>query len=325
MAAEGRSYVHASGNTDFIFETIPDLVKERFQHNADDDFFVFLSYSGPDVPLSRSSITWRDLHENSNKAAVGLLKCGLVPGDRLAIFGRSIPEWIYVLYGSIQVNILCIPIPVSLMYSEKLRVFLQDHRVKLLVLDPGLDADIIQKVSANVPSVKALIDNNNKIPDVGQYPSKLLLLQDTGSPSAITSASVDGFLSADLTPEDVANLKKIQETMDPDDPAVVFATSGSTGIPKLIVHSHFNMINTTHMYNNMVDSGVVGFNDRPFNWMGSALFTELINKSRRIYLDAPSIEQKEYSRLMFRIFKEERVTSAMLMTYVLQVIKHPVQ
>ena len=176
MAAEGRSYVHSSGRYDCIFKTIPDLVDERFRQNPDGEYFVFLGNSVEDLPLSRSFITWRDIHENSNKVAVGLLEYGLVPGDRLAIFGRSIPEWLYVLYGSIQIKVLCIPIPVSLMYSDKLDDFLKDHRVKLLVLDPGLDADIAQKVSVNVPSVRALIENKPKIPDDSQYPSRLLLL-----------------------------------------------------------------------------------------------------------------------------------------------------
>jgi acyl-coenzyme A synthetase/AMP-(fatty) acid ligase len=172
---------------------------------------------------------------------------------------------------------------------------------------------IVEKVSENVPNVKAMIGQKTS-PDC-EYPSKLMFLKSYSS----SYLAVDEMLRSGLTVAAVDSVEQIQKSMDPDDPAVVYATSGSTGTPKLIVHSHFNMINIAGLYRSVVDEGNVVYNDSPFNWMGSMLFNGLTNNMCRVHLVAPTARQDEFARLLFRIFRQERVTSAMILTYILQV------
>ena len=62
--------------------------------------------------------------------------------------------------------------------------------------------------------------------------------------------------------------KKPFPWIDPEDTAAIFLTSGSTGSPKLIPHSHFSLmvLGLQSVFAHGANSKSL-FNDRPFSWI----------------------------------------------------------
>ena len=69
-----------------------------------------------------------------------------------------------------------------------------------------------------------------------------------------------------------------------DDIAMMFQTSGSTGVPKVVAYTHWTFVNVVggllNDFKGFLDPKGSVFNDRPFTWAGGFPFTILSGTTR---------------------------------------------
>jgi acyl-CoA synthetase (AMP-forming)/AMP-acid ligase II len=76
-----------------LYITLPDLLDQRAKTRPKQEAHVFKLISGTDPQnssIERKTITFEELAVRSLDTAARLLKLGLKPGDRIAIFGRVV-------------------------------------------------------------------------------------------------------------------------------------------------------------------------------------------------------------------------------------------
>ncbi|WP_046470751.1 class I adenylate-forming enzyme family protein [Allosalinactinospora lopnorensis] len=140
---------------------------------------------------------------------------GVAEGDRVAVAMRNYPEWVVAFFATVSIGAIVVPLN-SWWTADELEFGLADSGAKLLVAD----GERIERLAGALPGLA--------IP-------ALAVRADGPLPEGIrTWREVLGEIPGD------ARLPAAAPT--PDDPATIFYTSGTTGVPKGAVGSHRNMV-----------------------------------------------------------------------------------
>ncbi len=145
-----------------------------------------------------SSRTWsyRELAERSQSFGKGLVKAGFKPGDRVILLAQNRPEWIAAALGVLKAGAVVVPIDVQF-GDDDLRHVLADS------------------------AARAVITTERRVPRLQQLDPRRQIISLDASPD--DERSWEKFCRAGA-----AELPDIR----PNDPAVLFYTSGTTGPPK---------------------------------------------------------------------------------------------
>ncbi len=155
--------------------------------------------------------TFHDLSRASNKFANVLKKIGIKKGDRVLVILQSIPEWYIALIGMFKLGV--IPMPGTVLLKSK-DVEYRINRAEANMVITDLDhADIVEGVKAKCPSLKHMMLIDGKRADWYNYDEEM------------------SEVSRDL---DTKELEKTKSS----DPMLIYFTSGTTGHPKMVLHTH---------------------------------------------------------------------------------------
>jgi long-chain acyl-CoA synthetase len=156
---------------------------------------------------------------------------GVQQGDRVAIIMRNLPEWVMAFWAATLAGAIVVPLN-AWWSGEELRYGLEDSGSKVAFVDTER-AERIRPVLAGLPDLGAVIvaDEHRNQPEapltVSEPAADSGLVPEWPFPLAL------GPVDEAATPPDL--------TIDPEDDATIFYTSGTTGRPKGAVGTHRNM------------------------------------------------------------------------------------
>ncbi len=163
------------------------------------------------VVCGEERLTWRAFDARANTLAQGLRRAGVGKGDRVASILTNCLELLDLYWACARLGAVVVPLSPLLM-ADGLRPLLRDAAPKVLFLQPSALA-MVQSVRADVPSLTCCVL-------VGE-----------------TDRTADGMVShADFVAAVPA--QRLLEEVAPEDPYNIMYTSGTTGLPKGIVHTH---------------------------------------------------------------------------------------
>jgi long-chain acyl-CoA synthetase len=150
----------------------------------------------------------------------------VVKGDRVAIASRNLPQWIFAFWGAMVTGAVVVPLN-AWWTSEELAYGLTDSGSSILFVDEER-LERLAKQFDHLPELKTIVvvsDDPKRPAHIDKTHSRIQLI------------GFDDFLGKvdpAATPPDV--------TLEPDDDATMFYTSGTTGKPKGAVGSHRNAL-----------------------------------------------------------------------------------
>jgi acyl-CoA synthetase (AMP-forming)/AMP-acid ligase II len=161
----------------------------------------------------RKEITWKEFDDKANQFAHLLRDRGVARGDKVGIWLMNCIEWLPVYFGVLKAG--AVVVPLNYRYSaEELRYCLELADVAVLIFGP----EFIERIAA----VK------DKISQI-----KVCLFVGTGS-----VAGAENYAStAALYPRDNPKI-----VLRDDDVAAIYFSSGTTGFPKAILHTHRSLV-----------------------------------------------------------------------------------
>ena len=160
----------------------------------------------------RREITWRDFDKLANKFANALLARGIKKGDKVALLMTNCLEWLPVYFGVLRTGALAVPL--NFRYTaEEIRNCVNTAEARMLVHGPEFTERVCEV--RDEMAAESLIFVGDNCPEGAEGYWEMVRE------------------SLDTAPQVGIN--------DQDDAALYF-TSGTTGTPKAILHTHGNLV-----------------------------------------------------------------------------------
>ena len=162
----------------------------------------------PGQPFRRE-ITWLEFKKKANRFANLLLTRGCKKGDKVAILLMNSIEWLPIYFGVLKAG--AIAVPLNYRYTaEEIKYCLKKADCSMLVFGPEFIGRV-EEICDRIPDVHNLFYVGEDCPSFADSYDKMI-----------------GYCSTHAPKIEVSD----------DDDGVIYFSSGTTGFPKAILHSH---------------------------------------------------------------------------------------
>ncbi len=169
----------------------------------------------------RSEITWEDFNKRANRFANFLLSRGIKKGDRVAILLMNCIEYLPIYFGILKTGALAVPL--NYRYTaDEIKYCLKLSDSDAIVFGPEF-VGRMEHICDRIPDVKLRLYLGEDCPTFAESYNKLVTYCTSRNPEIAIS--------------------------DSDDAAIYFS-SGTTGFPKAILHTHKALVHSCKVEQN---------------------------------------------------------------------------
>lgn len=182
--------------------------------------------------------TYAEFDRLCRQTAKGLMKLGVEKGDHVAIWASNIPEWLAAQFATAKIGAVLVTINTNFQIAELDYLLTHSDVTSLIIMDSYRQTSYVEMVNKLIPELRTcergrlrskrypflrtvLYIGDQRPPGMHRWDS---LLKDAES---VTDAALDGRM----------------DSLDKDDCIHMQYTSGTTGFPKGVMLSHFNIVN----------------------------------------------------------------------------------
>tara|TARA_B100000700_G_scaffold97033_1_gene109188 strand:+ start:62 stop:1999 length:1938 start_codon:yes stop_codon:yes gene_type:complete len=202
------------------------------------------------------TLTWDVFYKRALILAKGLKDTGLKRGEKLAIIGDNRPN-LYLSIAAAQI-LGAVPVPCYQdSVADELQYILEHAEVKIAIVENQEQVDKLIEIKDKLPLLKSIFYDD---------PRGLENYQKTDTSALDNILNLDNETDISLD-EDIDNTAK-------DDISIMLYTSGTTGRPKGVLLSYYNIISVTSVACELENTS---FNDEvvaylPMAWVGDNIF-----------------------------------------------------
>lgn len=202
------------------------------------------------------TLTWDVFYKRALILAKGLKDTGLKRGEKIAIIGDNRPN-LYLSIAAAQI-LGAIPVPCYQdSVADELQYILEHAEVKIAIVENQEQVDKLLEIKDKLPLLKSIFYDDPRGLDNYQKTDALAL---------------DNILNLDNEAD--ISLDEDIDTTAKDDISIMLYTSGTTGRPKGVLLSYYNIISVTSIACEMENTS---FNDEvvaylPMAWVGDNIF-----------------------------------------------------
>ncbi|UMZ73599.1 AMP-binding protein [Natranaerofaba carboxydovora] len=223
---------------DFFETTFGDLLDQRAEEYGDKEAIVYVS------PFEKS-YSYKDYRDMCNKVAKSLRMLGVRKGDHVAMWGTNIPQWIFTLGGAAKIGAVLVTVNTNYKASELEYLLQQSDSNTLVLIDEHKGNRYLDSVYQIAPELK---DSEPGKLNSENLPKLKNVIFAGGESDPDKDEEHPGMFSwnefLELGSEIPDNeLSRYQSACDPHDVFNIQYTSGTTGFPKGVMLTHYNVIN----------------------------------------------------------------------------------
>ncbi len=165
------------------------------------------------------TISYSQLNELTNKVANFLSDLGIKKGDKVSVFLPNMPEFVYLYLGIPKIGAVIGPVN-ALFKAREVKFVVGHSEAKAIVTIPSF-MELINQIKEDLPNLKNIIVIGDPVEDTLNFWELM------------DNASADPPLAVEID--------------EKEDYAAILYTSGTTGFPKGVLQTHFNIKRNAEM------------------------------------------------------------------------------
>ncbi|HCU33781.1 MAG TPA: AMP-binding protein [Ruminococcaceae bacterium] len=184
--------------------------------------------------------TWKEFNEEAETIAKGFLEMGIQKGDHVAIWATNVPEWMLTFFACTKIGAVLVTVNTAYKVFELEYLLRQSDSKMLVMIDNFKKNDYIQIVNELCPTLK---DSKP-----GEYNNPMLPYLKTVVYAGNKDTAPAGMLHWKELYQKAKNIddetfQAIYDSVNPQDICNMQYTSGTTGFPKGVMLTHYNIVN----------------------------------------------------------------------------------
>ncbi len=213
--------------------TVGKLLEEKAQLHPDHEAVVYADRG--------LRMTYRQLNDYSRLVARGLMKLGIEKGENVAIWASNVPEWIACQFATGKMGAVLVTVNTNYRAAELEYLLKQSDSTTLFLIEQYRDSSYVDIVYEIVPELRTCEPGkleSKRLPKL----KNVVLIGDKRYPGMFTWNDILA-MAHEVTEE---QLDERMNSLDPHDVINMQYTSGTTGFPKGVMLTHYNIVNNAY-------------------------------------------------------------------------------
>lgn len=191
------------------------------------------------APQYHTRWSWQEFDELTTTLARGLVAMGMGKGDHIAIWATNVPQWMLLLFASAKIGAVLVTVNTNYKQFE-LEYLLRQSDTKMLVMTSGVGSNhYLKHIEGLFPALSSQEGEINH-PEFPELKHILLIDDHPDRPKGMVLFDQLYHLAKTVPVEKVT---AIMQTINTHDPVNMQYTSGTTGFPKGVMLTHYNVAN----------------------------------------------------------------------------------
>ncbi len=212
---------------DLTFSQVLDRVVEEFP-----DQYAF-KYTTLDYTR-----TYEEFRDDVNDFARALVSLGVRPGMKVAIWSTNVPAWYITFWATVKIGAVLVTVNTAYKIHEAEYLLRQSDTHTLVMIESCLDSDYRAIINELCPELAAHDKEQplhcRKLPFL-----RNIITVDFRQPGSLTFE--EAMARSEMVPLDT--VLSMSARVKPDDVCNMQYTSGTTGFPKGVMLTHYNVVN----------------------------------------------------------------------------------
>ena len=211
-------------------ERLGDLLDKCIRNYPDNDAIVYVD--------RELRLSWKEWGVEVDRVAKGLMAMGVEKGMKVAVWATNVPDWITLMFATAKIGAILLTINTNYQSKELDYVLKQSDMDFLFLIDGVRDTDYVQTVYDLVPELLTQ-PRENFHSETYPYLKKVIFLGPVKHRGMYSMSEVKS-LAVMVSDKDY---EKRKNSVDVHDVTMMQYTSGTTGFPKGVMLTHFNIAN----------------------------------------------------------------------------------
>ncbi|MHC1727820.1 MAG: AMP-binding protein [Syntrophobacteraceae bacterium] len=210
--------------------TLGQLLDQAIEKFPDNDAVVYVDRN--------YRLTYRQFGDLVDRLAKGLMALGVQKGEKVAVWATNVPYWVALQFATARVGAILLTVNTAYKTTEIEYLLKQSECENIFIIDGFRDTDYLLTLYDLVPELKSQQRGYLISPRFPHLKRAFFL----GHEKHRGMYSISELLNLSIMTRD-EQYKARQEMLDPQDVVNMQYTSGTTGFPKGVMLTHYNLVN----------------------------------------------------------------------------------
>ncbi|MCM2286965.1 MAG: AMP-binding protein [Desulfobacula sp.] len=183
-------------------------------------------------------LTYREFNRMVDETAKGLMALGIQKGEKVGVWATNIPFWVIFQFATAKIGAVLLTVNTNYKTAELEYLLAQSETENLFIIDRFQDTDYVNTVYELVPELKTCQRGHLSSP---KFP-RLKRVGFLGPEKHRGMYTLPEIRSLGVIVSD-ADYRARQDSLNPHDVVNMQYTSGTTGFPKGVMLTHYNIGN----------------------------------------------------------------------------------